>query len=84
MEVQKLPERRMYWRCEDLGIFKSFNYGHALPLNQFEAIMANLCYSTAEDEDQQILDILDAINKRFQAGDYLCLDESMVKAFHKN
>ena len=55
---------------------------------RFEEILPWLLFSAAEDKDTQILDYLDAVNIKFQAalrpGDFLCLDESMVKAFHKH
>ena len=88
MEVQHLPERRMYWDTQDNGIFQTFNYGKYMSRARFEEILSNLTFSPKEDKDDQILDYLDAVNKCFQAalraGDSLCLDESMVKAFHRN
>ena len=56
--------------------------------HRFEEILQNLQFSFSGDKDQQVLDFLESVNKAFQnavrPGDYLCLDESMVKAFHKN
>ena len=61
--------------------------GRYQTLDQFETIMANLQFSNAESPEQQILDFIEACNKRCQeamvAGDHLTVDESMVKAFHR-
>ena len=88
MEVQKLPERRMYWSTTDDGIFKGMNYGAVMSRDRFESILINLKLSKSENKDQQILDFIDAINSTFQnamtAGDFLCLDESMIKSYHRN
>lgn len=88
MEVQKLPERRMYWNNSDNGIFKALDYGQVMTRSRFEAILANLQLSKSKDRNQQVLDFIDALNARFQsavnAGDFLCLDESMIKSFHRD
>ena len=51
----------------------------------FEGIISGLAFSAARDKDIWILD-MDAVNNKCQAairpGDFLCLDESTVKAFH--
>ena len=88
MEVQKLPERRMYWTREDIGIFKSLDYGSIMPRQRFESILSYLQMSKSKDKDQQILDLINALNLSFQEalqpGDFLCLDESMIKSYHRN
>ena len=85
MEVQHLPEHRMYCDAKDSQIFKLFGYGEYMSKFRFEEIISGLAFSAAGDKDIRILD-LDAINNKCQAalkpGDFLCLDESMVKAFH--
>ena len=88
MDIQHLPECRMYWDTKDSGIFKSLGHGEYMSRSRFEKILSGLMFSAAEDKDTQILDYLDVVNNKFQAalrpGDFLCLDESMVKAFHKH
>ena len=88
MEVQRLPERRMYWDLSNQGIFKSLDYAKLMSRYRFEEILLNLKFSAADDKDDQIIDFLDAVNHQSQEamrpGDYLCLDESMVKAFHRH
>ena len=88
MEVQYLPEHRMYWDTKDSGIFKSFGYGEYMLRFRFEEILSGLVFSAVEDKNTQILDYLDAANNKFQAalrpGDFLCLNESMVKPFYKH
>ena len=50
--------------------------------------MKYLRFSKANDRDKDISDFMDAVNKNFQnaisPGDHLCLDESMIKAYHKD
>ena len=86
MEVYNLPERRIYWNCKDNGIFKALNYGKIITRKRFEQILQVLQYSNAVDKDQQILDFLEATNNRLKdtvcPGDFLCIDESMVKSYH--
>ena len=88
MEVQYLPECRMYWDTKDSGIFKSFGYGEYMLRFRFEEILSGLVFSAVEDKNTQILDYLDAANNKFQAAlrpsDFLCLNESMVKPFHNH
>lgn len=88
MEVYKLPERRMYWKSEEDGIFPPMNFGKIMARNRFEDLLKFLQFSNAENQDQQILDFLDAANANLKAalspGDTVCLDESMVKSYHRN
>ena len=88
MEVYHLPERRMYWRTEKRGVFPALNFGQYISLNRFEEILRNLQFSAHDDDNEQILAFIDAVNKNFKsavvAGDTLCLDESMVKSYHRN
>ena len=55
---------------------------------KFEGIIFNSKFSSVDNEDHQITDILDAVNNHpkdvMEPGDFLCLDEPMVKALHKN
>ena len=78
----------MYWDFKAHGIFKSFKYKDFMTRARFDYILSNLKFSSANDEDDQITDLLDAVNEHLQTamrpGDFLCLDESVVKAFHKN
>ena len=54
----------------------------------FEAILANFQISKSKDRNKQVLDIIDALKTCFQSvvndGDFLCLDQSMIKSFHKD
>ena len=88
MEIYKLPERRMYWCTEDKGIFKGLNYGSIITLDRFEAISSYLQFSYDPDADQQIISYLQAKNVHLKttmsAGDYICIDESMVKSYHRD
>ena len=87
MEIQRLPERRMYWSTKDDGVFKALNYGRFMSMYRFETIIANLKFSRSEDPDKQIQDFIEACNMSFQAavaaGDSLTVDESMVKSYHR-
>ena len=86
MEIVKLPERRMYWRDNQSDLFPNMEFGKHMSRNRFEEILAYLQFSFAEDKTQQVLDFLEAVNKNLDAavsaGQYVCIDESMIKAFH--
>lgn len=88
MQVVKLAVRRMYWQAEDNGIFKGLNYGAIVARSRFEAVLRFIQFSSKRDNDEQILDLIDAVNKSFKesitAGYVLVEDESMVKSYHKN
>ena len=83
MEVIKLPAKRMYWETEDKGMFKALNYGRYMTRNRHEEILSQLV-----GEYNEILQFIDAFNEKceevFIPGEYLVLDESMVKSFHRN
>ena len=87
MEVIRLPERRMYWHTEPEGMFPAFNFGRVMSIHKFEEFLNVWQLSEAEDMDQQVLDFIEAVNenlkKAMRAGEVLCLDESMIKAFHR-
>ena len=87
MEIIRLPERRMYWSTEAVGMIPAFNFGKVISLHRFETFLNVWQLSENEDMDQQVLDFIDAINKHLKkamrAGEYLCMDESMIKAYHK-
>ena len=66
---------------------KSFQYKKFMCRRQFEIIFKSK-FSSVDNEHHQITDILDAVNNHpkdvMEPGDFLCFDESMVKALHKN
>ena len=88
MEVYQLPIRRMYWEDKDNGLFKGLDYGRYMKLYRFEQIIRCLQFSGNPDRNEQILDFINACNDTCQRtiipGDYLCVDESMIKSFHRN
>ena len=78
-----MSERRMYWETIDDGLFRAPNYGQYMPRNRHENIIDNLV-----GDDDDILNFINAFNENCQealsAGEYLVLDESMVKSYHRN
>ena len=78
----------MYWNTEADGVFPGMNFGKVIPQRRFEEIIGAIQYSHSPDPDQQILDLIDAVNACFaeaiSPGDILVLDESMVKSYHRN
>lgn len=88
MEIYKLPSRDMYWWDKPRGIFPALNFGSVMSRSRFNDIIAYLAYSDNEDENLQIIDFVDAVNRcfaqAFVPGDIMCLDESMVKSYHRN
>ena len=83
MEVTKLPNRRMYWETDDDGMFKAANYGRYMSRKRHEDALAHLV-----GDDDEILNLISAFNENckeiMSPGEYLVLDESMVKSFHRN
>ena len=88
MEVIKLPERSMYWEDHKSNLFHNSEFGKHMSRNRFNEILAYLQFSFAEDKTTQILDFLDAVNEHLDeavsAGQFVCVDESMIKAFHRH
>ena len=88
MEVYHLPERRMYWNTQPDGIFPAMNYGKIMGRNRFEEILQVIKLSHDEDQNVQLQDFINAVNENFKVamspGSTICLDESMVKSYHRN
>ena len=88
MEVYKLPERRMYWRDNKSDLFPNMDFGKFMSCNRFEDILGYLQFSPADDKTTQILQFIEAVNERLalavSAGDIVVVDESMIKAHHRN
>ena len=79
MDVHKLPERRLYWKTDDIGIFKAPNYGKIMSQNRFDGILSNLQFFSVEDADNLILNFIGAVIECVQndvdAGKVLVLHE---------
>ena len=86
-EIVQLPERRMYWKTEGEGFFPGLCFGKVMSLHRFEEFLNVWQFSNAVEMDQQVLDFIDAVNthlkQSMKAGEVLCMDESMIKAFHR-
>ena len=87
MEVYEIHgPQRLYWSPKVNNLFPSMDFGKVMACRRFETILKYLQLSNSDNEDQQILDFLAAINETFQnaitPGTYLTLDESMIKSFH--
>ena len=76
MEAVELLESRMYWKTEAKGFFPGLCFSNMWQL------------SGLDDMDQQVLDFINAVNVNLKgamrACEVLCVDESMVKAFHRD
>ena len=88
MEVIRLPERRLYWSTESNGLFPAFNFERYVTINRFEEFLNFWQLSDDNDNDEQVLAFIDAVNahlkETLQPGEELCIDGSMIKAYHKN
>ena len=88
MEVNQLLECRMYWLKESTGMFPAMDFGRNMSQNRFEDFLYFWQLSETEDCDLQVLEFISAVNdalkKSIVPGDTLCLDESMIKAYHRN
>ena len=76
MEAVKLLESRMYWKTEAKGFFPGLCFSNMWQL------------SGLDDMNQQVLDFINAVNVNLKgamrACEVSCVDESMVKAFHRD
>ena len=88
MECYFIPDRKLYWKSEaSHDLFPAMNFGRFMSWNRFHDIMWSLTLSNSSDEFDQVRDFVAEVNtillKTLTTGEHLCLDESMVKAFHK-
>ena len=95
MEVIQLSERRMYWSVEAEIPFVAPHLGRYMSRRRFEQILSCLPFFLDEeyhDEGQTYWEAMDqlvgAMNTQFKsvlsAGSQITIDESMIKAFHRN
>ena len=88
MEVVRLPERRMYWSSTPNELFPGFNFSRVISINRFEEFLNFWQLGNGDDVDQHVLDFINAVNDRLketiQPGETLCIDESMIKSYHRN
>ena len=78
----------LYWLNSEHTLFPSMKFGEVMSIKRFENILKHLQLSENENEEQQVLEFVAAVNDRFQKalapGSYITLDESMIKSFHRN
>lgn len=84
MEVHQLHwSNRMYWEKEGCELLHALNYGKIISRSRSEDLMKQIQLFFNRDDDQQILDIVQAVIRQFQdslgPGSYMILDESMIK-----
>ena len=69
-------------------LFPSMKFGEVMSIKRFENILKYLQLSENENEEQQVLEFVAAVNDWFQKalapGSYITLYESMIKSFHRN
>ncbi len=77
-------------KCLNLSTFlKNFIFlKYESSRRRFEDILKYIKFSKPDNRDKEIIDFVDAVNENFlnalSPGDHLCLDESMIKAYHKD
>ena len=85
-EGYRLPVRRMYWEYDQNGIFPGMIYDKYITRTRYEEVLRYLQLFGSDDEDEQVLSYLNAVNsqfaKAFDPGDTISLGESLVKSFH--
>ena len=78
----------MYWSTMGGTIFPDMDFNAILPMTRFEDILRYMSYSASKDPHTQIMDFLSAVNSHLKTtlipGKYITLDESMIKAFHRD
>ena len=79
--------RRLHWSNSEHTLFSSMKFGEAMSIKRFENILKYLQLSEKENEEQQVLEFVPAVNDQFQKAlapeSYITLDESMSKSFHR-
>ena len=87
MEIVKLPQREMYWADLKSKVIPNMKFGDYMARDRFREISRFLQFSNGSEE-KQVLEFLEAVNQNLQeavtGGDILTLDESMIKAYHKD
>ena len=80
--------RHLYWLNSEHTLFTFMKFGEVMSIKRFENILKHLQLSEDENEEQQVLEFVAAVNDQFQKalapGSYIALDESMIKSFHRN
>ena len=67
MEVVQINGPRwLYWSVEGDELFPAMNYGKILKRNHFEEVLKYMQLLFDKEVDQQILDFVEAVNKKFQ------------------
>ena len=78
----------LYWSNMEHFLFPSMKFGEVMSIKRFENILKYLQLSENENEEQQVLEFVAAVNDWFQKalapGSYITLYESMIKSFHRN
>ena len=78
----------LYWSNMEHFLFPSMKFGEVMSIKRFENILKYLQLSENENEEQQVLEFVAAVNDWFQKalapGSYITLHESMIKSFHRN
>ena len=89
MEVVQINgPQQLYWKKEGDEFFPAMNYGKLKKWNHFQEVLKYMQFSFDKEEDQEILDFVEALNKQFQnsvtPGSYLTLDKSMIKSLNRS
>ena len=77
--VQINGPQQLYWKKEGNELFPAMKYGKLKKWNHFQEVLKYMQFSFDKEEDQEILDFVEALNKQFQnsltPGSYLTLDK---------
>ena len=79
--------RDRYWNKVPSKVFPAMDFGRFMTRNRFSAIVQMFDLNEIHDPIDSIVQLIDETNKKLQeaivAGDILCVDESMLKAYHR-
>ena len=77
----------MYWRTKPDSLFPALDFRKIINLRHFEDFLNVWQLSDSDEMDQQVLDFIEAVNAKLKrairAGDVLCVDELMIKAYRR-
>ena len=80
--------RRMHWEDMQLSVLPNIDFGKHMAHKRFEPILLCLQMSSNPNQDDQVLEFINAVNNVLKSvitpGNVEALDKNMIKSFHWN
>ena len=86
--MMEVVESRMYWKTVAEGSFSGLCFSKVISIHCFDEFLNVWQLSGSDGIDQQVLNFIKTVTVNLKgamrAGEVLCIEELMVKAFHKD